>query len=145
MHHTLKRHVVVLLLLLSCLVASCGPEVQTAKRPDGPSLNVVLMLTMNGLVALNRQDGKQRWTFRPQGWQSPQELAAGPLAIVAGVVYWEADRLYAIHAEDGKQLWSTVLDASGTALFLSVGSDLLYTTISATVYAFDKKNGKLVW
>src|SRR5258708_10973669 len=44
----LKRRMVVLLLLSSCLCASCGPETQTANRPDRPSLDVVLMLTMHG-------------------------------------------------------------------------------------------------
>jgi outer membrane protein assembly factor BamB len=145
MHLLLKRRIVALLLLSSCLFAGCWPGAQTANRPDGPSLNVVLMLTMHGLVALDRQDGKQRWTFRPPGWQSPQESGTGPLIIVDGVVYWKADRLYAIHAEDGKQLWSTVLDARGRSIFISVASDLVYTTISSTVYAFDKQNGRLVW
>ncbi len=145
MHLLLKRRIVVLLLLSSCLFAGCGPGAQTANRPDSSSLDVVLMLTMLGLVALDRQDGKQRWTFRPPGWQSPQESGTGPLIIVDGVVYWKADHLYAIRAEDGKQLWSTALDARGPSILISVASDLVYTTIFSTVYAFDKQNGRLVW
>ncbi len=140
----LKRRLVALLLLSSCLFGGCGPGAQPANRIDGPSLNVVLMLTMHGLMALNRQDGKQRWAFRPPGWQSPQESGTGPLLIVDGVVYWKADRLYGIRAEDGKQLWSTALDAMGPSIFISAASDLVYTTISSTVYAFDEQNGRLV-
>lgn len=59
-------------------------------------------------------------------------------------MYWKADQLYAIRAEDGKRLWSAQSDHTYTSLTIDNG--MLYTlTQKGEVVALSEQDGTQRW
>jgi outer membrane protein assembly factor BamB len=96
---------------------------------------------MSGLSAYQASDGKQRWGFQPS---SPSLFSAQePLALANGVVYWIADKLYALNTSDGKQRWSAPAGDSPGAVYTS--GNLVYVLSADLLYAFNTSDGTLRW
>ena len=127
------------LLLTSCGGSSSGVP-PAATQPPVPS-QTVYIVSMSGLSAYQASDGKQRWGFQPSSFTLFS--AQVPLALANGVVYWIADKLYALNTSDGKQRWSAPAGDSPEAV--SISENLVYVLSSDLLYAFNTSDGTLRW
>ncbi len=132
------------LIIAGVLIVSCGgaSSEKTTRALASPAVTrLVYLASTTGLTAYSASDGKPLWSFQPSSapFFSPQE----PLALAAGVVYWSADKLYALDAATGKQRWSAPIgDAPGA---VSVSGNMVYALSDTQLYAFGSSDGALRW
>jgi outer membrane protein assembly factor BamB len=141
----LMKHVGSIFLFLAwLLLAGCegSPSTgSTATTTTPVPSHVVYVVSSTGLSAYRASDGKQDWRFQPSS--TPLFSAQEPLALANRVVYWVADKLYALDASDGKPRWSTPVGDSPGAVYTS--GNLVYVLSSDVLYAFNTGDGTLRW
>lgn len=133
-----------LLFLVGFLLASCGDASsgETTTAPPSPVVtHIVYIASTSGLNTYRANDGKSLWSFQPSStpFLSPQE----PLAMANGVVYWIADKLYALDANTGKQQWSAPIGNAPGAVYVS--GNLIYVLSDTQLYAFATSDETLRW
>ena len=141
----LMKHAGALSLFLAwLLLASCGGSSSagnTTATPLPVPSQTVYVVSTTGLYAYQSDDGKQRWSFQPSS--TLLFGAQEPLALANGVVYWVADKLYALDASDGRPRWSAPVGNNPGAVYVS--GDLVYVLSSDLLYAFNTGDGTLRW
>ena len=132
------------LFLVGLLLAGCGGSSSTGNPAATPApvlSQMVYIVSISGLSVYQASDGKQRWSFQPSS--TPLFSAQEPLALANGVVYWIADKLYALDASDGKQRWSAPVGDNPGAV--STSGNFVYVLSADLLYAFNTNNGTLRW
>jgi len=136
--------------------ASVSSEILSQPKTNG---DIVVAQTVDGkLIALNREDGMQRWTYETtlpaltlRGTSSPILTSEG--TVVAG---FSNGILVSVAAEDGVYVWEErvavpdgqydierVIDVDGELLV--DGSRILAASYQGNLMAFDIASGQIVW
>ncbi len=141
----LMKHAGALSLFLAwLLLARCGGPSSTGNTAASPlpePSQTVYVVSTSGLSAYQASNGKQRWSFQPSS--TPLFSAQESLALSNGVVYWVADKLYALDASDGKPHWSAPVGESPGAVYAH--GNLVYVLSANVLYAFNTGDGALRW
>jgi outer membrane protein assembly factor BamB len=93
-------------------------------------------------LALNKTDGSFLWE-----WAAPDEVNSSP-CVADGVVFFACDdqKVYALNALTGAELWQQTVDASTSILgALTAGAGVVYVQSTRHVTALNSANGAVIW
>lgn len=101
------------------------------------------------VTALSDKTGAEVWSFtEPHGVKStPEEYEASAPVYADGVVYFGSpftQKLFAVKASTGKQLWETNLVGSANQAPVILNHDVVIGGAAGNLYVVDKQTGKLV-
>lgn len=95
-----------------------------------------------GVIALDKEDGTQRWK-----WDAPDAVKSSP-CVADGLVFVACDdqKAYALNAATGAVVWSTTVDDSASILgAVTVQSGVLYVQSVRRLTALNATSGAILW
>jgi outer membrane protein assembly factor BamB len=113
-----------------------------------PATVQLLVRDADGLSSIKAQDGSLRWHHR-----LGVNLSNDRWTLNGDIIYLVSTRsgvnlLAALHAGDGKQLWSTLLPPAMTDYVFApplVADGMVYVPVSDRLFALHANNGELAW
>jgi outer membrane protein assembly factor BamB len=115
--------------------------------------DLVFVGSCNGFFrALDKETGKERWTYDTRQDGGVVEFHSDPL-VVGDLVIAGSDRrepggvahLYAFERATGKPRWKYRIDLGVAADVLRIGSNIYVVTLQDELFCLDWKTGELVW
>ncbi|WP_169787887.1 PQQ-binding-like beta-propeller repeat protein [Alicyclobacillus ferrooxydans] len=101
------------------------------------------------VTALSDKTGKEVWSFtEPNGLKAtPEEYEAAAPVYSGGIVYFGSpfvQKLYAVNAANGKEIWETNLKGSANQAPVVLKHDIIIGGAGGNLYVVNKQSGKLV-